>query len=98
MGAEFRPGLGFVRRRGINHYFATFGVHPSVDRFGLQEINPYVMIDYFTNLESVLEVRLRFIHAPLSDLYLVYSEQRDVRGDLGPQQSVALKVTRLLAF
>ena len=246
LGAEFRPGLGFVRRRGINHYFATFGVHPSVDRFGLQEISPYVMIDYFTNLESVLEtrraqvglgftfddrsrtnltyehlferlfepfqvsrsdlvvevgdyethevafshttnpsrvfsgnvsasrggyfdgtrtsygvggvwrprpqvtfdlsftrseialrgeelvadlarlglslnpttdlvvtafvqynslidaivsnVRLRFIHAPLSDLYLVYSEQRDVRGDLRPQQSVALKVTRLLAF
>ena len=246
LGAEFDPGLGFVRRRGINHYYATFGVHPAVDRFGLQEINPYVMIDYFTNLKSVLEtrsaqgglgftfedrsrsnltykhlferlfepfrvsrsdlvigvgdyethevalshstnpsrvfsgnvsvshggyfngtqtsygvggvwrpsphvafdltftrseialpgeelvadlarlqlslnpttellmtafvqynslmdavvsnVRLRFIHAPLSDLYLVYSEQRDVRGDLRTQQSLTLKATRLLAF
>jgi len=245
LGEEFDPGLGFVRRRGINHYYATFGVHPTVDRFGLQEINPYVMIDYFTNLKSVLEtrsaegglgftfedrsrsnltykhlferlfepfrvsrsdlvvgagnyethevafshrtnpsrvfsgnvsvshggyfegtqtsygvggvwrpspqvafdltftrseialpgeelvadlaglkvsvnpttellmtafvqynslndavvsnVRLRFIHAPLSDLYLVYSEQRDVRGDLRTQHSVTLKATRLLA-
>ena len=246
LGGEFDPGLGFVRRRGINNYYATFGIHPSVDRFALQEINPYVAIDYFTNLESVLEtrsaqaglgftfddgsrssltyenlferlfepfqvsrsdlsvgvddyqtqevafshrtspagvlsgsvsishggyfdgtrtsygvggvwhpsphlalevtmtrneitlptgdlvadlaglelslypttdllmtafvqyngltdeivsnLRLRFIHAPLSDLYVVFSERRDARGEFDPQQSVALKVTRLLAF
>ena len=246
LGAAFDPGVGFVRRRGINHYYATLGIHPSVDRFALQEINPYVAVDYFTNLESVLEtrsaqaglgftfddgarstllyehlferllepfqvsrtdlsvgvgdyqthgvsfshrtsparvlsgnasashggyfngtrtsygagavwhpsphlalevtlsrneidlpdgdlvanlagirlslnpstdltlrafvqyngltdqivsnLRLRFIHAPLSDLYLVYSEQRDTRGELDLQRSLAVKVTRLLAF
>ena len=246
LGADFDPGLGFVRRRGINHYYATVGVHPSVEGFALQEVNPYVEIDYFTDLESVLEtrsaraglgftfddgarsavtyehlferlfepfrvsrsdlsvavgdyqthevafthrtsparvlsgnvvvsrggyfsgtrtsygvggvwhpwpqlavgaslsrneislpegdfvadlaglelslnpttrilvnafvqynspmdevvsnVRFRFIHAPLSDVYLVYSERRDMRGRVGLQQNVAVKVTRLLAF
>ena len=246
LGAGFDPGLGFVRRRGINHYYATFGVHPPVDGLALQEINPYVTIDYFTNLESVLEtrsvggglgfafddgsrstltyehlferlfepfrvsrsdlsvgvgdyqtqavacshstspartlsanvslshggyfdgnqtsygvggvwhpsphlaleatltrseislpdgdfvadlsalklsvnpttdlqtnafvqyngltdevvsnLRVRFIHAPLSDLYLVYSERRDAAGDVDPERSISVKVTRLLAF
>ncbi len=246
LGPGFDPGLGFVRRRGINHYYATFGVHPPVEGLALQEINPYVTIDYFTNLESVLEtrsvggglgftfddgsrstlkyehlferlfepfgvsrselsvgvgdyqtqavafshrtsparilsanvsvshggyfdgtqtsyggggvwhpiphlaleatltrseislpdgdfvadlaglkvslnpttalqrnafvqyngltdevvsnLRVRFIHAPLSDLYLVYSERRAVDGDVDPERSIAVKVTRLLAF
>ena len=57
LGAGFDPGLGFVRRQGINHYYGTFGVHPSFEGSGIQEINPYVTIDYFTNLESVLETR-----------------------------------------
>ena len=56
-GSEFTPGMGFVRRRGMNHSYATFGVHPSFDRLALQEINPYVEIDYYTNLQSVLETR-----------------------------------------
>ena len=56
-------------------------------------------VQYNSLIDAIVSnVRLRFIHAPLSDLYLVYSEQRDVRGDLRPQQSVALKVTRLLTF
>lgn len=56
-GDGFDPGLGFVRRRGMSHRYATVGVHPSVDRFALQEINPYVEIDHFANLESVVETR-----------------------------------------
>ena len=45
--------------------------------------------------EVVTNVRLRFIHAPLSDLYLVYSE---FRGRGGVDRGLALKVTRLIAF
>jgi hypothetical protein len=56
-------------------------------------------VQYNSLMDAVVSnLRLRFIHAPLSDLYLVYSEQRDVRGDLRTQQSLTLKATRLLAF
>lgn len=57
LGGDFTPGLGFVRRKGVSHTYATLGIHPSVERFTLQEINPYVEIDYYANLESVLETR-----------------------------------------
>ncbi|MGH7128167.1 MAG: hypothetical protein ACREIV_06345, partial [Planctomycetaceae bacterium] len=56
-GGDFDPGLGFVRRKAMRHYYGTMGVHPRPERFGLQEINPYVEMDYFTNLESILETR-----------------------------------------
>ena len=31
----------------------------------------------------VTNLRLNFIHAPLSDVFLVYSEQRDLKADGG---------------
>ena len=44
------------------------------------------------------DLRLNWIHAPLSDLYLVFTEQRDTREDRLLQRLVTLKVTRLLPF
>lgn len=47
--------------------------------------------------ELVSNVRLNFIHAPLSDLFLVYTERRDADGAL-LDRLLSLKVTRLFAF
>jgi hypothetical protein len=56
-GADFEPGLGFVRRNGAMHQYATAGVHPTVRAFGLQEINPYVEMERYLTLGGVLETR-----------------------------------------
>jgi hypothetical protein len=63
--------------------------------------------DAFTQFDPVRElfnvnVRFNLIHGPLSDLYLVYNEQRigGLNGLDGPApgRSVILKVTQMLAF
>jgi hypothetical protein len=44
-------------------------------------------------------VRFNFIHHPLSDLYLVWNEQRFFTGeDVAPGRSLTLKVTQMVAF
>jgi hypothetical protein len=48
--------------------------------------------------EAVTNVRLNFIHSPLSDLFLVYSERRNVDADLLLERSIAIKGTKLLSF
>jgi len=48
--------------------------------------------------EVVSNVRLNFIHSPLSDLFLVYSERRDVEDDRLLERSLAIKATKLLSF
>ena len=55
---DFNPGVGFVRRRGIQHGYGTIGVHPRVNWAGLLELNPYVESHYFTDLSGTLETRL----------------------------------------
>lgn len=57
MGDSFRPEMGFVRRRDLRHGYATVGVHPRPDWELVVAANPYVEMDYMTNLESVLETR-----------------------------------------
>jgi hypothetical protein len=51
-----------------------------------------------TAREMVNDLRLRWIHAPLSDLYLVLTERRDTRADVLLERLLTLKVTRLLPF
>ena len=46
----------------------------------------------------VTNLRLRFIHAPLSDLFLVYTERRDVKDNVVLDRVVTAKVTKLFAF
>jgi hypothetical protein len=48
--------------------------------------------------EAVSNVRLNFIHSPLSDLFLVVSERRNVEEHCLLERSLALKVTKLLSF
>jgi len=57
IGDGFDPRVGFIRRRDMRHSYATFGVHPRTALPMIQEVNPYVEIDYITNLNSVLETR-----------------------------------------
>jgi len=51
-GDDFNPGMGFVRRRGIRHWYGTFGAHPRVAVPGVLEINPFAEADYVTNLSG----------------------------------------------
>jgi hypothetical protein len=53
----FDPGMGFIRRRAMEHSFATLGIHPRPDIPHIQELNPYVKVDYITNLDRLLETR-----------------------------------------
>jgi hypothetical protein len=57
VGDTFDPGIGFVRRRGIHHGYATLGAHPRPDLSQILEVNPYVEGHYITNLDGVLETR-----------------------------------------
>lgn len=57
VGDAFNPELGFVRRRGIRHGYATFGAHPRPSWAHVQEINPYGELHYITNLDNRLQTR-----------------------------------------
>ncbi|MYH11179.1 MAG: carbohydrate binding family 9 domain-containing protein [Gemmatimonadales bacterium] len=59
VGEDFNPTVGFVRRRDIRQSYATVGLHPRPPVPGVQEVNPYIEIDYIQDLESVLVTRRR---------------------------------------
>ena len=49
--------------------------------------------------EMVSNLRVNYIHAPLSDLFLVYTERRNRSDASAPvHRLVSLKVTKALAF
>lgn len=48
--------------------------------------------------EIITNVRVNFVHAPLSDLFLLYTERRPAGGGEVLEWFLTLKVTRLLAF
>jgi Domain of unknown function (DUF5916)/Carbohydrate family 9 binding domain-like len=52
VGAEFEPGMGFIRRTAIRQYYATAGVHPRAGNGAILEFNPYVEADYITDLSG----------------------------------------------
>ncbi len=49
VSANFDPGIGFVRRRGFQQAFATTGIHARPTIRGVQELNPYVTADLYTD-------------------------------------------------
>jgi hypothetical protein len=57
----------------------------------------FVQYNALTN-EVVSNVRLNYVHAPLSDLFLVFTERRDRSGATPPDRLLSLKVTRAFAF
>ncbi len=48
--------------------------------------------------ELVANVRINYIHAPLSDIFLVFTERRDLGGDTLTERFITLKITKLLSF
>ncbi len=59
VGDSFNPTVGFVRRRDIRQSYATVGLHPRPPVPGIQEVNPYLELDYVEDLRSVLVTRTR---------------------------------------
>lgn len=54
---RFDPGLGLVRRRGMQQLFGTTGVHARPSIPGISEINPFVQVDRITDLANQLQTR-----------------------------------------
>ena len=48
--------------------------------------------------EVITNVRINFIHSPLSDVFAVFSERRSTRGQVVLDRRFTVKVTKLLAF
>ncbi len=57
VGENFDPGIGFVSREGVRRGFLTVGAHPQPKIKKVFELNPYIDIDYFTDLDGKLESR-----------------------------------------
>lgn len=57
IGDDFRPAVGFVRRRDVEHQYATVGMHRRPPLAFLQEVNPYVEVHRYTDLEDTLVSR-----------------------------------------
>lgn len=57
IGDDFRPAVGFVRRRDIEHAYATVGMHRRPPLNFVQEVNPYIEVHRFTDLEDTLVSR-----------------------------------------
>jgi hypothetical protein len=48
--------------------------------------------------EMITNFRLNFIHSPLSDLFVVFSERRDTNGRGVLDRRITTKLTKLFAF
>jgi Domain of unknown function (DUF5916)/Carbohydrate family 9 binding domain-like len=58
VGEDFVPRVGFVRRHGVREGYATAGVHPHPTAVPwLNEVNPFVEVDYVTDLGGRLLTR-----------------------------------------
>lgn len=56
-GDAFNPEVGFIRRGSVRHYYGTVGIHPRSGLPTVNEINPYVEMEYFTDLDGSIETR-----------------------------------------
>ncbi len=57
VGDQFNPGVGFIKRKGIRHGYATLGAHPPVETKWFYKLNPYSEIHYVTDLNSMMVTR-----------------------------------------
>ena len=58
VGDAFDPAVGFVDRRGVRRLWTTIGAHPQPDLPGIIEMNPYVDVDLYSDLDGELETRI----------------------------------------
>ncbi|WP_373065521.1 DUF5916 domain-containing protein [Gemmatimonas sp.] len=52
---NFDPGIGFVNRRGFQQTYATTGIHARPKLKGIQELNPYVEADVYTDIDGTAQ-------------------------------------------
>jgi hypothetical protein len=57
----------------------------------------YVQYNASTD-QLVTNLRMNFVHAPLSDLFVVYNERRDMTGGFLQERYLTVKLTRLFEF
>jgi hypothetical protein len=58
-----------------------------------------VFVQYNNSVDELItNMRINLIHAPLSDVFLVYTERRNMRLDQTLDRTITAKVTRLFAF
>lgn len=57
VGRGFSPQVGFIQRTNVAETFATFGMHKRYSSGLLLNINPYIFINQFDNLDGYLESR-----------------------------------------
>ena len=79
---DFDPGIGFVRRGAMQHWYGTTGVHARPAIRGIQEVNPFVEVNYITDLAGRLETRtlhggLQLARQPDGQVELDVQEQFD---------------------
>jgi len=108
--ARFRPSPHFTADVGINRNDLTLGgrdftadVYSARLRWA-KDVRTFLMgfVQYNqTTEELITNVRFNLIHAPLSDLFVVFTERRSLADGVSDpvlERGVTLKVTKLLAF
>ena len=85
--ADFDPGVGYVRQRGILHRYATVGVHVQSAALGwMEEVAPYVELDHIEDLDGRLETRVATAGAGLTlrsaaTFYATHNDRVEVLSD-----------------
>lgn len=79
---DFDPGIGFVRRREMQQWYGTVGIHARPSISWISEVNPYVESSYITDLSSRLDTRgttvaLDVLFRPDGELALEVSDEFD---------------------
>jgi hypothetical protein len=108
--ARFRPSPHLTADLGINRNDLklagrdfTADVYSARVRWA-RDVRTFLMgfVQYNQTTEELISnVRFNLIHAPLSDLFLVFTERRSLADDVSDpvlERGVTLKVTKLLAF
>jgi len=107
---RFRPNPHVALELGLNHNDLELGgSRLTADLFSLRlrlarDTRSFFMLFVQYNEaddEVISNARVNIIHAPLSDVFLVYTERRSVGGTMGRvllERGVTLKVTKLFAL
>ena len=107
LGAQWKPSYHVTFDAGAQSNRIDLGSGP----FSAEAYSGRVEYAYSTTLfgsgfvqyngvteELITNVRLNYIHAPLSDLFLVYTERRDTRTGTVLDRQFAAKLTKLWSF
>ena len=110
LGMNFKPSYAFRASLGMTRTDADLDLPDDSFVRTLWTVrtnysfNRDMFIDALVQYDAALDVfnsnlRFNLIHAPLSDLFIVWNEQRITTGDgTPPGRSLTVKLTRMLSF